>query len=158
VKGLYLLVSQLQQGATPAEPLKPAHFVVVPINCLFAISIYKIAGYTDKVLGVNLAPIAFAAIVILFATAAFWILFCLVAFRDWFVYQFTKPDFYPSQWGLVCVLVGLEVLAVYSHSNYFASTLLLGFSYLSIALAAAVYTFVYLKFTGLIKPAMLVKA
>lgn len=158
VKGLYLLVSQLLQGATPAEPLKPAHFVVVPINCLFAISIYKIAGYTDKVLGVNLAPITFVAIVILFATAAFWILFCLVAFRDWFVHQFTKPDFYPSQWGLVCVLVGLEVLAVYNHGNYFASTLLLGFSYLSIAVAAVVYTFVYLKFTGLIKPVKPVQA
>ena len=49
-------------------------------------------------------------------------------------------------------LDGLEVLAVYSHSNYFASQLLLGFSYLSIATAAAVYSFVYLKFIGVIKP------
>ncbi|MGB4361659.1 MAG: hypothetical protein WBJ19_14695, partial [Rhodoferax sp.] len=72
--------------------------------------------------------------------------------RDWFRYQFIKPEFYPSQWGLVCVLVGLEVLAVYSHSNYYASALLLGFSYLSIVLAAAIYTFVYLKFVGVIKP------
>ena len=64
VKGLYLLISQLLHGSNPAEPLKPAHFVVVPINCLFAISIYKIAGYTDKVLGVNLAPIAFVQLVI----------------------------------------------------------------------------------------------
>jgi hypothetical protein len=45
----------------------------------------------------------------------------------------------------------LEVLAVYSHSNYYASALLLGFSYLSIVLAAAIYTFVYLKFVGVIK-------
>jgi hypothetical protein len=51
----------------------------------------------------------------------------------------------------VCVLVGLEVLAVYSHANYFSSLLLLGFSYLSIALAAAIYTFVSLKFIGVIK-------
>ena len=78
-------------------------------------------------------------------------IFCAVAFKDWFRYQFIKPEFYPSQWGLVCVLVGLEVLAVYSHSNYYASALLLGFSYLSIALAAAIYTFVYLKFVGVIK-------
>ncbi len=77
---------------------------------------------------------------------------CSFAFKDWFRYQFIKPDFYPSQWGLVCVLVGLEVLAIYSHSNYYRSLWLLGFSYLSIVLAVAIYTFVYLKFIGAIRP------
>lgn len=151
IKGIYLLVCQLNHGAHLAEPLKPAHFVVVPINCLFAIAIYKIAGYTGKFLGVDISALAFVSVVILFSISIFWILFCAVAFKDWFRYQFIKPDFYPSQWGLVCVLVGLEVLAVYSHSNYYASALLLGFSYLSIVLAAAIYIFVYLKFVGVIK-------
>lgn len=151
IKGVYLLVCQLNHGASIAEPLKPAHFVVVPINCLFAIAIYKIAGYTGTSLGVDISSLAFVSVVILFSISIFWILFCAVAFKDWFRYQFIKPEFYPSQWGLVCVLVGLEVFAVYSHSNYYASTLLLGFAYLSIVLAAAVYTFVYLKFAGVIK-------
>ncbi|OGB80394.1 MAG: hypothetical protein A2496_17190 [Burkholderiales bacterium RIFOXYC12_FULL_60_6] len=151
IKGIYLLVCQLNHGSSMAEPLKPAHFVVVPINCLFAIAIYKIADYTGKSLGVDISSLAFVSVVILFSISIFWILFCAVAFKDWFRYQFIKPDFYPSQWGLVCVLVGLEVLAVYSHSNYYASALLLGFSYLSIVVATAIYTFVYLKFVGVIK-------
>ncbi len=151
IKGIYLLIAQLNHGGNLAEPLKPAHFVVVPINCLFAIAIYKIAGYTDKFLDVNIAPLAFISVVILFSISIFWILFCLVAFKDWFLHQFVKPEFYPSQWGLVCVLVGLEVLAVYSHANYFSSAVLLGFSYLSIVLAVAIYSFVYLKFIGVIK-------
>lgn len=151
IKGIYLLVCQLNHGSSIAEPLKPAHFVVVPINCLFAIAIYKIAGYTGKSLGVDISSLAFVSVVILFSISIFWVLFCAVAFKDWFRYQFIKPDFYPSQWGLVCVLVGLEVLAVYSHANYFPSVLLLGFSYLSIALAVAIYSFVYLKFVGVIK-------
>lgn len=152
IKGIYLLVCQLNHGANLAEPLKPAHFVVVPINCLFAIAIYKIAGYTDKFLGINISSLAFVSVVILFSISIFWILFCVVAFKDWFRYQFIKPDFYPSQWGLVCVLVGLEVLAIYSHVNYFASPVLLGFSYLSIVFAVAIYAFVYLKFIGVITP------
>jgi hypothetical protein len=52
----------------------------------------------------------------------------------------------------VCVLVGLEVLAIYSHVSYYPSLLLLGFSYLSIAVAAIIYGFVFLKFSGVIKP------
>ncbi len=154
IKGMYLIVSQMMHGNTPAEPLKPAHFIVVPINCLFAISIYKIAGYTQKSLGIDITSIAFASVVILFALSLFWIVLCTIAFKDWFRYQFPKPEFYPAQWGLVCVLVGLEVLAIYSHVNYYQSLLLLGFSYLSIALAGAIYTFVYLKFVGIIKPSL----
>lgn len=134
IKGIYLLVCQLNHGAHIAEPLKPAHFVVVPINCLFAIAIYKIADYTGNSLDVDISSLAFVSVVILFSISIFWILFCAVAFKDWFRYQFIKPEFYPSQWSLDCVLVGLEVLAVYSHSNYYASALLLGFSYLSIVL------------------------
>lgn len=153
IKGMYLIIAQMTHGNTPPDPLKPAHFIVVPINCLFAISIYKIAGYTKPSLGIDITPLAFASVVILFALSLFWILLCAIAFRDWFRYQFPKPEFYPAQWGLVCVLVGLEVLAIYSHVSYYPSLLFLGFSYLSIAAAAAIYGFVYLKFSGIIKPA-----
>lgn len=152
VKGGYLILAQLAHGNTPADPLKPAHFVVVPINCLFAISIYKIAGYTEASLGIDITPIAFASVVILFALSLFWIALCAVAFKDWFIHQFPKADFYPAQWGLVCVLVGLEVLAIYSHVSYYPSPVFLGFSYLSIAAATAIYAFVFLKFVGFIKP------
>ncbi|MDP3037305.1 MAG: hypothetical protein Q8N07_06190 [Rhodocyclaceae bacterium] len=153
IKGMYLIIAQMTHGNTPAEPLKPAHFIIVPINCLFAISIYKIAGYTHASLGIDIASLAFASVVILFALSLFWIVLCAIAFKDWFRYQFPKPEFYPSQWGLVCVLVGLEVLAIYSHVSYYPSLLFLGFSYLSIVLASAIYAFVYLKFIGVIKPA-----
>lgn len=153
VKGMYLILAQMTRGDTPAEALKPAHFIVVPINCLFAISIYKIADYTQATLGVDVDALAFASVAILFALSLFWIALCAIAFRDWFLHQFPKPDFYPAQWGLVCVLVGLEVLAIYSHVAYYPSLLFLGFSYLSIAAAAAIYAFVYLKFVGVIKPA-----
>lgn len=153
IKGMYLIVAQMTHGNTPAEPLKPAHFIVVPINCLFAISIFKIAGYTGSSLGVDITALAFASVVILFSLSVFWIALCGVAFRDWFRHQFPKPDFYPSQWGLVCVLVGLEVMAIYSHVSYYPSILFLGFSYLSIAVASAIYAFVFLKFSGFIKSA-----
>lgn len=153
IKGVYLIVAQMTHGNIPADPLKPAHFIVVPINCLFAISIYKIAGYTRASLGIDITSLAFASVVILFALSIFWILLCSVAFRGWFRYQFPKPEFYPAQWGLVCVLVGVEVLAIYSHVSYYPSILFLGFSYLSIAVASAVYVFVFLKFTGVMKPA-----
>lgn len=152
IKGAYLILAQMTHGNTPAEPLKPAHFIVVPINCLFAISIYKIAGYTKTTLGIDITSLAFASVVILFSLSLFWIALCAIAFRDWFRYQFPKPEFYPSQWGLVCVLVGLEVLAIYSHVSYYPSLLFLGFSYLSIVIASIIYSFVYLKFIGFIKP------
>lgn len=152
IKGMYLILAQMTHGNTPAEPLKPAHFIVVPINCLFAISIFKIAGYTKASLGIDITSLAFVSVVILFALSLFWIALCVIAFRDWFIHQFPKPEFYPAQWGLVCVLVGLEVLAIYSHVSYYPSSLFLGFSYLSIAVAAAIYGFVFLKFSGIIKP------
>lgn len=152
VKGLYLLLNQLASGKHPPHALKPAHFVIVPINCLFGISIFKIAGYTKAALGIDIDALAFAAVVMLLGLSVFWVVLCAVAFRTWFIEEFPKPDFYPAQWGLVCVLVGLEVLAIYSHASFYPSPLFLGFAYLSILVATAVYAFVFLKFTGIWRP------
>lgn len=155
VKGFYLLLNQLMHGQTPANPLKPAHFVVIPINCLFGISIYRMADFTDNLLGIDIASFAFASVIILFFLSFFWTLFCALAFRSWFTEEFPKPDFYPPQWGLVCVLVALQVFALHSHISYYPSVAFIAFAYLSTALAAGIYLFVFMKFSGIYKKAAL---
>lgn len=119
VKGGLLLKAQVNGRPLPADPLKPAFFVVVPINCL-----------------------------------------CAIALRGWFARGLPRADFYPSQWGLVCVLVGLDVLALYTHAYYFRSQLFIGFAYVSTAVAALLYAFLLAKFTGVYsgKPALAASA
>ena len=155
LKGIFLLVNQLGQGALPADPIKTSYFVVVPINCLFAVAMFKISGFLDHSFGISASTLAFSAIVVLSAIAAFWAALCLFVLKDWFVHRFFQPEFYPSQWGLVCLLVGLEVLALYIHVNYFQSSIFVGFAYGSTALATLVYLFVLAKFASVFvkKPA-----
>lgn len=160
VKGALLLRAQLRTRAPPPDPLKPAFFVVVPINCLFAVATFKIGAQLGGALGVHASAVRSAAVVGLFAIAAAWTVLCAVALRGWFARSLPRPDFYPTQWGLVCVLVGLDVLALYTHAHVFRSPLLVAFAYASTGVAALLYAFLLAKFTGLYsgKPALAASA
>jgi hypothetical protein len=148
-KGALLLRHLTKERALPADPMKPALFVTVPINCLFGVAAFKVSRPLDHLLGTQTSGAALWAVLVLFAVAALWTLACAVALRSWFLRAFPRPEFYATQWGLVCVMVGLEVLAVYTHANYMAHPLLIAFAYGSTAVAAAVFAMVYLKFSGM---------
>lgn len=148
-KGALLLNHLLKERAMPADPLKPALFVTVPINCLFGVAAFKVSRPLDLLVGTHTAGIALAAVLVFFAIAAAWTMACAVALRGWLLRALPRPEFYPTQWGLVCVMVGLEVLAVYTHASYVAHPLLIAFAYASTAVAAAVFAFVFAKFSGM---------
>jgi voltage-gated anion channel len=149
VKGAVLLRHLARARALPVDPMKPALFVTVPINCLFGVAAFKVSRPLDHLLGTQTSGAALAAVLTFFAVAALWTFACAVALRAWFVRAFPRPEFYATQWGLVCVMVGLEVLAVYTHANYLAHPLLIAFAYGSTAVATAVFAVVYAKFSGM---------
>ena len=60
--------------------------------------------------------------------------------KDYFLKEFVKSDFYPSQWAIVCALVGFEVLGMYVYGNYYKNSYLLFICYLSTLLAAFLYS------------------
>lgn len=148
VKGGLLLKAQVTGRSLPADPVKPALFVVVPINCLFAVAIFKVSGHLGGALGARASTLNSAAVIGLFALASVWALLWVLALRRWFARGFPRPAFYPSQWSLVCLFVGLEVLALYTHAFYFRSPVFMGFGYVSTAVAALLFGFLLAKFTG----------
>jgi hypothetical protein len=99
-------------------------------------------------MGSHTSGVALAVLLALFAVAAVWTVACAFAVRAWFLRAFPRPDFYPTQWGLVCLFVGLEVLALYTHANYMPHPLLVSFAYVSTAAATGVYALVFAKFAG----------
>jgi hypothetical protein len=149
VKGALLLSALLRQRSLPADSLQPAFFVTVPINCLFGVAAFKVSRPFDHLMGTHTSGVALSALLVLFAAAAVWTVGCAIAVRGWFLRAFPRPDFYPTQWGLVCLFVGLEVLALYTHANYAPHPLWISFAYASTAAATGVYALVFAKFAGM---------
>lgn len=149
VKGALLLKALLEHRKLPTDSLQPAFFVTVPINCLFGVAAFKVSRPFDQLMGTDTSGIAMSALLFLFAVAAVWAVGCALAVRTWFLRAFPRPDFYPTQWGLVCLFVGLEVLALYTHTNYMPHPLWVSFAYVSTAVASGVYALVFVKFAGM---------
>jgi hypothetical protein len=149
VKGALPLRALLTHRTLPAESLQPAFFVTVPINCLFGVAALKVSRPFDQLMGTHSSSFALSSLLILFAVAVVWTVACAFAVRAWFLRAFPRPDFYPTQWGLVCLFVGLEVLALYTHANDVPHPLLVSFAYMSTVAATGVYALVFAKFAGL---------
>lgn len=152
VKGTLLLKALLQERRLPSDSLQPALFVTVPINCLFGVAAFKASRPLDLLVGTDTSGAALSALLVLFAAATLWTVGSAVAVRGWFLRAFPRPEFYPTQWGLVCLFVGLEVLALYMHASYRPHPALVWFAYASTAAATGVYALVFAKFSGLYAP------
>jgi hypothetical protein len=149
VKGALLLNTLLKHLTLPADSLQPAFFVTVPINCLFGVAAFKVSRPFDHLTGTDTSGIALSALLVLFAAAAVWTVACAFAVKAWFLRAFPRPEFYPTQWGLVCLFVGLEVLALYTHTNYMPHPLWVSFAYVCTVVATGVYALVFVKFMGM---------
>lgn len=150
-KGVLLLRTRFAGGALPPDALKPAYFIIVPINCLFAVALFKLTKATGAYSGVT--SIVSWVFLALFSAATLWAGVSAVTLKGWFQTKLLAGEFYPSQWGLVCLFVGLEVLALYTNSFIAPWEPFVFFAYASTVLATLIFGLVLSKYLGWIAPA-----
>ncbi|MDI6756384.1 MAG: hypothetical protein QME32_00005 [Endomicrobiia bacterium] len=146
VKLIILVYHQLRAEKLPEKTFLPGYFTVVPILCLFGVSVYKFNVYLKNTFAYDLNAFSFFVVTGSFTAAAFCILFISYLLKEYFLEEFGKKEFYPSLWSPVCALVGFEVLGCYVYGNYYRNTALLFVCYLSIVMAVVLYASNFWKY------------
>ena len=97
----YLIYLQLQSEKLPDKPVLPAYFLVIPITCLFGISLFRIAMYMQTYLSINMSGLSFFIINFSYVITISWGVFTFYLLSNYFKNEFISSDFAFTQWGIV---------------------------------------------------------
>lgn len=145
-KLLRLIITQVKARKLPDFPILPAFFIIVPITCLYGLSAFRLVSYYSEIFGLNIQGSQPVIINLGYAIAAFWLISTVYLIRNYLIYHFMKTDYSATQWGMVCALVGSQVLGVYVQGLYMQSNILKVFNYISIVMALLIYVIIIIKF------------
>ena len=73
----YLIYLQIKSTQMPDSPVLPAYFLVVPITCLFGLSLYRIATYLQNYFSFDVTVISFILINFSYVVTIGWGIFSL---------------------------------------------------------------------------------
>lgn len=100
IKIVILLHGQLKAEKLPAPMIQPAGFLVVPIICLFGISLLRILTYLQNHFGFEVAAPSFVLLNLAFVAAVGWGLFAAYLLTE-YLRNFFREKYSPAQWGMV---------------------------------------------------------
>ena len=146
IKVMVLILNQLKAHTLPEKTFLPATLSIVPIICLYGVSSFKLNTYLTNTFNYNMEMFSYLAIISSYVIATGYFLFCIYLIKDYFLREFIKHEFYPSQWGIVCALVGFEVLGAYVFGFYYKSNILLGANYIATLLAVVIYGIIFIRY------------
>jgi hypothetical protein len=151
-KLINLIKPMIKGKDLPAVPILPAYFILVPITCLFGISIFRLTSYFQKVYSYDLSSLLSVIVVLAYVFSMTWLVFTVYLLGNYFKNLFKRSEYSAPQWSMVCALVGSQVLGVYAHSLYIKSPILYAINFISIIMAAAIYIFIFMKFMKVLSP------
>lgn len=152
-KLVHLIMTHIKARKLPDVPILPAFFVVVPISCLFGLSLFRLASYSQKFLSINISGLSSFIISSSYIIAVAWLIITVYILGTYLKNKFLKCDYSAPQWGMVCALVGSQVLGVYVQGLYIQNDYLSAINYISIILAVITYILVLVKFIKSLSPA-----
>lgn len=147
-----LIYLQLKAARLPDKAVIPSFFIVIPITCLLGLSYYRIAAYAQVQFGIDLTALSFFLVNFAYVFTITWGIAALAVLAGYFRHEFKSAPFSAPQWGLVCALVGSQVLGVYVYGYYFKQIVLASVNYASTMAAVLIYFFVMSKFIRDFKP------
>ena len=151
-KLINLMKPIIKRKDLPAVPILPAYFILVPITCLFGISIFRLTSYFQKVYSYDLSSLLSVIVVLAYVFSMTWLVFTVYLLGNYFRNLLMRSEYSAPQWSMVCALVGSQVLGVYAHSLYLKSPILYAINFVSIILAVAIYIFIFMKFMKVLSP------
>ncbi len=100
-KMYYLTKNQLKTKRLPDAPVLPAFFLLVPILCLFGLSLFRMPPQLQTLFSFDITRFSSFFIGLTFAAAVAWVVFAVVLLGNYFRSQFMRSKYSATQWGLV---------------------------------------------------------
>lgn len=97
----YLIYMQIKFARLPEKPILPAYFIVIPITCLYGLSLYRIMMYLQTYFLFDVKVLSFLLITFSYAITIGWGAFTLYLLNDYLRKDFSKSEFSPPQWAMV---------------------------------------------------------
>jgi hypothetical protein len=96
-----LVYFQVKAARFPQSPVLPSYFLIVPITCLFGLSLHRMAVYTGTHYQVNVEDMSFMLINLSYLVTIGWGIFSVYLLRTYFRDYFYKREFSPTMWAIV---------------------------------------------------------
>ncbi len=96
-----LIYFQTKSARFPQDPVLPSYFLIVPITCLFGLSLHRMAVYTGTHYQVDVEGMSFMLINMSYLVTIGWGAFTVYLLRRYFRDYFYKSEFSPTMWAIV---------------------------------------------------------
>ena len=100
-KMFYLVKNQIKTRRLPDTPVLPAFFTLVPILCLFGISLFRMPPQLQTLFSIDLTRFSSLVLNLTYAVAVAWVVFAVVLLANYFKSYFMRSKYSPPQWGIV---------------------------------------------------------
>ena len=100
-KMFYLAKNQIKTRRLPDTPVLPAFFTLVPILCLFGISLFRMPPQLQTLFSLDVTRFSSLVLGLTYAAAVAWVVFAVVLLANYFKTHFMRSKFSPPQWGIV---------------------------------------------------------
>ncbi len=128
-----------EKPGLPDRAFLPSTLAVVPILTVLGIAAFRLSHYMENQLHLHAEWLAPVSVSVTFAFQTFYLLFGLSLLKNYLTREFTKSDYYPSQWALICPFVAWSVLGAFVGFATASSPLFFGLQVLSMLVGIGFY-------------------
>jgi len=101
VKLTLLITALIKTKRLYDNPVLPAFFLVVPIACLYGLSLFRVASYFQTFLQINISGTIAFIMSFSYFIAVGWVIFAVFLLGYYFKNYFLKSNYSAPQWGIV---------------------------------------------------------
>jgi len=101
IKLLYLISTQIKVRKLPDAAVLPAFFLVVPIACLYGLSLFRISSYFQTYLSIDTSGMSMFIMNSSYVIAVAWVVLTVYLLWYYFRNEFIKSKYSAPQWGIV---------------------------------------------------------
>lgn len=138
VKLIMIFKSHFDMKELPHHKFLPSFLIVIPNITLYAISAFRFGHFLEHQHGFEMGPYFYIVIALAFAFESWYFLFGLTFLWD-YLKKHHRPNFYLTQWGLICPAVAYGVLGSFVFSIVIASPVVYALVLVMVAISIIAY-------------------
>ncbi|PKM79935.1 MAG: hypothetical protein CVU89_15835 [Firmicutes bacterium HGW-Firmicutes-14] len=97
----YLIYLQLKSVSLPQNAVLPSYFIMIPITCLFGISLLRVTEYLQKYFNFDIEVMSFFLLNFSYVIAIGWGIFSIYLLTGYFKDYFYGSEYSSTQWAMV---------------------------------------------------------